>query len=229
MGSFFLYQNEKDKKIKEQEYLINNPNLQLKEKDEKIYKLLSQIKEKEEKIKKLLSQIKEKDDKINNLSSQLKSEKIKNNDLSNLLNELNNTNNNLKNKIKELELKQQNINLNNQFIQNDSNDSNKIIQLYNKIEDLNEKLKRAPYILEENEKLISVIFTSIDESLYYSMICKNTDTIQDLEKDLYKEYPDFSLNENYFVCKGKVVNKFETFKNHKIKNGDIIILNQKID
>jgi len=215
VGSFFLYQNEKDKKIKEQEYLINNPNLQLIEKKEKINKLLFQIKEKE--------------DKINSLSSQLKNEKIKNNDLSNLLNELNNTNNNLKNKIKELELKQQNINLNNQFIQNDSNDSNKIIQLYKKIEDLNKKLKRAPYILEENEKLISVIFTSIDESLYYSMICKNTDTIQDLEKDLYKEYPDFSLNENYFVCKGKVVNKFETFKNHKIKNGDIIILNQKID
>ena len=206
---------QKDKKIKEQEDLINNPNFQLKEK--------------EAKINKLLSKIKEKDDIINNLSSQLKKEKIKNNDLSNLLDEEKNINNNLKNKIKELELKQQNKKFNNQVIQNNTNDSNKIIQLYNKIEDLNEKLKRAPYILEKNEKLISVIFTSTDQTAHYSMICKNTDTIHDLEKDLYKEYPDFSMSDNYFLCKGKVINKFQTFESNKIKNGDVIILNQRID
>jgi len=206
---------QKDKKPKKQEDLINNPNFQLKEK--------------EAKINKLLSKIKEKDDIINNLSSQLKKEKIKNNDLSNLLNEEKNINNNLKNKIKELELKQQNKKFNNQVIQNNTNDSNKIIQLYNKIEDLNEKLKRAPYILEKNEKLISVIFTSTDQTAHYSMICKNTDTIHDLEKDLYKEYPDFSMSDNYFLCKGKVINKFQTFESNKIKNGDIIILNQRID
>ena len=206
---------QKDKKTKKQEDLINNPNFQLKEK--------------EAKINKLLSKIKEKDDIINNFSSQLKKEKIKNNDLSNLLNEEKNINNNLKNKIKELELKQQNKKFNNQVIQNNTNDSNKIIQLYNKIEDLNEKLKRAPYILEKNEKLISVIFTSTDQTAHYSMICKNTDTIHDLEKDLYKEYPDFSMSDNYFLCKGKVINKFQTFESNKIKNGDIIILNQRID
>ena len=206
---------QKDKKTKKQEDLINNPNFQLKEK--------------EAKINKLLSKIKEKDDIINNLSSQLKKEKIKNNDLSNLLDEEKNINNNLKNKIKELELKQQNKKFNNQVIQNNTNDSNKIIQLYNKIEDLNEKLKRAPYILEKNEKLISVIFTSTDQTAHYSMICKNTDTIHDLEKDLYKEYPDFSMSDNYFLCKGKVINKFQTFESNNIKNGEVIMLNQRID
>ena len=206
---------EKDKKTKKQEDLINNPNFQLKEK--------------EAKINKLLSKIKEKDDIINNLSSQIKKEKIKNNDLSNLLNEEKNINNNLKNKIKELELKQQNKKFNNQVIQNNTNDSNKIIQLYNKIEDLNEKLKRAPYILEKNEKLISVIFTSTDQTAHYSMICKNTDTIHDLEKDLYKEYPNFSMSDNYFLCKGKIINKFQTFESNNIKNGEVIMLNQRID
>ena len=115
------------------------------------------------------------------------------------------------------------------MIQNNSNDSNIIIQLYKKIENLNEKLKRAPYILEENEKLISVIFTSTDQKAHYSMICKNTDTIHDLEKDLYKEYPNFSMSENYFLCKGKVINKFQSFESYKIKNGDIIILNPRND
>ena len=49
------------------------------------------------------------------------------------------------------------------------------------------------------------------------MICKNTDTIHDLEKDLYKEYPDFSMSDNYFLCKGKVIKNFKLLKVIKLK------------
>ena len=45
----------------------------------------------------------------------------------------------------------QNINQNNQF-----ENTNKLID---KLEDLNEKVKRFPFILEKNEKLMSVIFS----------------------------------------------------------------------
>ena len=105
----------------------------------------------------------------------------------------------------------------------------KIDKLNEKIEDLTEKLKRFPFILEENEKIMSVIFTSTDQKLHYSMVCKNTDTIHDLEKDLYKEFPDYSDVENIFLCKGKLINKFQSFECNKIKNGDIIILNVRDD
>ena len=105
----------------------------------------------------------------------------------------------------------------------------KIDKLNEKIEDLTEKLKRFPFILEENEKIMSVIFTSTDQKILYSMVCKNTNTIHDLEKELYKEFPDYSDAENIFLCKGQLINKFQSFESNKIKNGDIIVLNIRND
>ena len=100
-------------------------------------------------------------------------------------------------------------------------------QLYKQINDLNEKLNRFPFILERNEKMMSIIFASVDQSIHYSIVCKNTDNIHQLEGELYREYPQFSETENYFMCKGKVLNKFHSFESNYIKNGDVIVLNQK--
>jgi len=61
----------------------------------------------------------------------------------------------LNKKIQELQGKIHNQSINNQ---NNSNNSNTIIELYKEIHDLNEKLKRYPFILEKGERLISVIF-----------------------------------------------------------------------
>ena len=96
------------------------------------------------------------------------------------------------------------------------------------IKDLNEKIKRYPFILEKNEKIISIIFSSVDQNVNYSLICKNTDTINRLEEKLYKEFPNLSERENYFLCKGKLLNKFHSFEKNYIKNGDIIVLNQNV-
>ena len=113
-------------------------------------------------------------------------------------------------------------------IQNNSND--KLINLLSKkeeqINELKEKIKRYPFILEKNERLMSIIFYSVDQKVHYPMICKNTDTIHKLEEKLYEEYPSLSERENYFLCKGGVINKFQSFEKMKIKNGDIIVLNQ---
>ena len=94
------------------------------------------------------------------------------------------------------------------------------------IKDLNEKIKRYPFILEKNEKIISIIFSSVDQNVNYSLICKNTDTINRLEEKLCEEFPNLSERENYFLCKGKLLNKFHSFEKNHIKNGDIIVLNQ---
>ena len=113
-------------------------------------------------------------------------------------------------------------------IQNNSND--KLINLLSKkedeINDLKERIKRYPFILEKNEYLMTIIFDSVAQKVHYPMICKNTDTIHKLEEKLYEEYPNLSERENYFICKGTVMNKFKSFEKNKIKNGDIIILNQ---
>ena len=101
-----------------------------------------------------------------------------------------------------------------------------INDLKNSINELKETIKRYPFILEENEHLMAIIFYSVDQKVHYPMICKNTDTIHKLEEKLYGEYPNFFERENYFLCKGRVINKFQSFEKNKIKNGDIIILNQ---
>ena len=113
-------------------------------------------------------------------------------------------------------------------IQNNSNDKliNLLSQREEQIKELKEKIKRYPFVLEKNERLMAIIFYSVDQKVHYPMICKNTDTIHKLEEKLYEEYPDLSVRENYFLCKGGLINKFQSFEKMKIKNGDIIILNQ---
>ena len=113
-------------------------------------------------------------------------------------------------------------------IQNNSNDKliNLLSQREEQINELKEKIKRYPFVLEKNERLMAIIFYSVDQKVHYPMICKNTDTIHKLEEKLYEEYPNLSERENYFLCKGGLINKFQSFEKMKIKNGDIIILNQ---
>ena len=139
----------------------------------------------------------------------------------------------LKQKISQLQLQfnsQKNFqNMNNiSNIQNNSNDI--LIKLIKEKEDtikeLKEKIQRYPFVLEKNEKIMSIIFSSANEKVNYSIVCKNTDTINKLEPKLYEEYPNLSEKENYFLCKGKLLNKFQSFEKNHIKNGDIILLNQ---
>jgi hypothetical protein len=100
----------------------------------------------------------------------------------------------------------------------------KIIEKDNEINDLKTKLSRLPFILEEGEKLISIIFTSPDQNLHYSIICKNTDEFHKVEGQLYKDNPTYSENENYFLLGGKKINKYRTLKENGIQNNSIIIL-----
>ena len=173
----------------------------------------------EENINLLNKQLLEKTNKINTLSKENSELKQKIVELNLLINKKDSL---LRNKINELNSK-----INNQIDPNNSNNHNKMLELYEKIEILQEKLKRFPFILEKNEKLMSIILSSVDEKIHFSIICKNTDTINKLEAELYREYPQFSETDNYFMCKGKVLNKFHTFESDKIKNGDVIIVNKR--
>ena len=179
---------------------------------------------------------------IERLKRELKEEKEKNKNLENIINELRTKNKNdtqeLKNEIKSYvekiekmkndiqKLSSENNNLKDKMKgQYTKNNSDEIISLYKRIDDLNAKLKRYPFILEEGEKIMSIIFTSVEQKLNYSMICKNTDTISQLELKLYEEYPKLEGSKYYFICNGTVLKKFEKLEELKIKSGDIIVLN----
>ena len=148
--------------------------------------------------------IKELESRITNLQNLLSLEQNKNSVLSK-------ENANLKQQISQLQfqLTSQNNFQNMNNIQNNSFDKfiNLINEKENKIRELEEKIKRYPFVLEKNEKLMSIIFSSVNQKVNYSMVCKNTDTINKLEAKLYEEYPNLSESENYFLCKGKLLNK----------------------
>ena len=164
------------------------------------------------------TKIKKLEGKINKLNIQLLEEQKKNA----ILNE---ENSKLKKQIEELNIKINNLHI--QINPKIFSNSIKMNELYQKKADLQEKLNRFPFILKKNEKLMSIIFSSVGQNIHYSIVCKNTDDLNKLERELYREYPQFSETDNYFMCKGKVINKFHTFESNHIKNGDVILVNKR--
>jgi len=167
------------------------------------------------------------------LNIQLAIKKKENKKLTNLLSEEKNTNKTLSQNTIKLKKETEELKLEIQKrpnkISSNSNDKEELFHLYKKIDNLNETLKRYPVILEKDEILISIIFESSDQTMHYSMICKNTDTISDLEKKLYKEYPDFIDSDNVFLSKGNLINRNKSFESYNIKNGDIIVVSKRDD
>ena len=116
---------------------------------------------------------------------------------------------------------------NSQNINKDKDNSNKDIIIKElEIDKLKEKLSRYPLELSNGEKLISVIFTSSDQNMFYSIICKNTQKFIELEKKLYNDYPEYSKSDNYFIINGNRVDKTKSLDENKIRNGDVITLIQ---
>ena len=67
---------------------------------------------------------------------------------------------------------------------------------------------------------------SVDNKIQnYSLICKNTDTFNIIEKMVYDEYKEFYETENYFTVNGKKINKYKNLEENNIHNNDVIILN----
>ena len=62
--------------------------------------------------------------------------------------------------------------------------------------------------------------------MFYSIICKNTQKFIELEKKLYKDYPEYSKSDNYFMINGNRVDKTKSLDGNKIRNNDVIILTQ---
>ena len=90
-----------------------------------------------------------------------------------------------------------------------------------KINELKEKLSKFPFELNNNEKMISIIFVSLDESILDTIICKNTDKFSKIEKQLYQIYPEYEGKIN-FMNNGKFINKENNLEENKIYNNSKI-------
>ena len=79
-------------------------------------------------------------------------------------------------------------------------------------------------ILNEKEKILNVNFITFNESIYYSIICKNTDKLNEIIKPFYDNYPQYKEYKNAFIFKGKEINMNNTLEENNINNNDSIII-----
>ena len=99
----------------------------------------------------------------------------------------------------------------------------KIIEKDKEIKEIKLKLSRFPLTLDEGENLIIATFISSDTQWNYSVLCKNTDEFHKIEGLLYKENPQFTKNENYFLFNGQIIDKSKSLEQIGIKNNSQII------
>jgi hypothetical protein len=74
------------------------------------------------------------------------------------------------------------------------------------------------------DKLITIKFISIDQTIDYITFAKKTDNFSKLENSLYEKYHQYRDTENYFLVNGKKLNKHRSLEDNKIKDNDILTL-----
>ena len=190
------------------ENLTESENVQ-KNKDNEYIKIKKQLDSEKNNNQILNKKISELEEKNRNLEKLLKEEKNKNN---NLIKE--NT------RLKEENNKKQNNH--NYYNSNLNIDITKALLEKDKmINELNNKLKRYPFELNDGEYLISLIIY-LPNQAQFSMICKNTEKFHKIEERLYEKFEKYKETDNFFLFYGKKVSRFNTLKENFINDGDII-------
>ena len=101
-----------------------------------------------------------------------------------------------------------------------------ILKKDKEIENLKLKLSRFPFELNEGEKLMSVIFSSKEEDILYSIICKNTDKFSKIENIFLEKNIEYADIDYYFSHKNNnKIKRMKSLEENKIYNNDIITLN----
>ena len=113
----------------------------------------------------------------------------------------------------------------NEDLLNLNSNKNDKINLLEELRIQDKIISNFPLKLLEGEKLLSIIFESLDKKIHYSCVCKNTDIFNKIENMLYEKYPEYLNSENNFYVNGNKINKYQSIEFNKIENSDIIILN----
>jgi len=197
--------NDKNQELKE---IIIKLKLDLKkekennnEKDLKIKELEEMLKKNEKDMDKEKNiKIKELEETLKNKEKEIDKEKREKNDLIKIINDLKNNKSNKDNELKEL--------------------------MENEIKMLKEKI---PFEYGKEDKIFTVTFLSQNEDIHYSMICKNTDKFQRLEKAFYDKFPEYKNCNNTFLINERKIDKNKNVETNGIIDNDVIIFKPEID
>ena len=96
---------------------------------------------------------------------------------------------------------------------------------FNQLSHLYEELL-SKYHLPSGEKILRIKIQSIDQNIDYSIISKEDGHFSRIEQLIYNKYPEYKNKKNYFFGNGHPINKNKTLKDNKLKNNDIILIDQ---
>ena len=208
---------------------------------EKIKEFENKIIEENNKNQNLELKIKELDKKIIEENNKNQNLELKIKELDNKIIEENNNNQNLElkiqelnteidllkekyNKLKNLQEVRPKMPIDNSEIRDSLYES--VFEKEKEIKELRLQLSRYPLPLNDGEKLMSLIFTSADQVIHHSVICKNNELFNKVENRLYEDgFLEYKESENFFTFNGLKINKNKSLDENNIKNSDIIILN----
>ena len=88
-------------------------------------------------------------------------------------------------------------------------------------------------MVEKKKKIendICIRFLSSDQKLYVSIPCSLENSLfVDIEKKLYKIYPEYKNLNLYYLGNGIRINRFKTIKENKLKDNDMVLINRYED
>ena len=136
--------------------------------------------------------------------------------------------NNLENENKEISIKNNQINIEKNNIKKLNkiifNSNEQISKKENIIKQYELKISHFHFEFSPREKIISIIFTSFDENIISSFICKNTEVFNLIENKFYEKYSQYRGLNNNFISNGRKIDKNKSLDENKIKNDDIITI-----
>ena len=210
------HNNKDNKNIKE---LKNNQNNKDNQNIIELKNKIIELEKDKKKLENIINELKKDNMRIKEYENEI----IK---LKNELNEYENENQNLKNQIKNLTNKLNAVG--NKNISNNNKD--KIIELMEELKMKENEIKDIKSILsfdiKKGDKLMTIIFYSVDQKYHYSLICKNTDKFSTIEQKLFEIFPECQEYNYFFMVNGiRITNRYKTLEELKIKNSDIITMN----
>ena len=174
----------------------------------------------EELIKKntyLINELNKLENEFNKANSENRLLKRKLTDLENIIKEKDAQLNKSLSKVKDLE----------KILKNKSKDNLNLEKILSLMKELEEIKSKFPFQFSQNEKIMTITLISYDENIHYSLICKDTEIFSMIERQLYKEYPEFMENEIIFKKNDKIINRHLSLEENGIKNNDIINFKEK--
>ena len=104
--------------------------------------------------------------------------------------------------------------------------NNETLESMAKLDDLVKKCKEYDDLIKtliEKEKSFIIKFSSCEFEKY--IICTDDDLIENLEEEVYKQYPLYKdINNTYLLANGEIIERNKKIKDYNIKQGSSIVI-----